>query len=269
MRLIIFTNRDLASNYNLNLILPEIAHLTVRIFISDQVGPSKINTPEQLAHLKFFEQKLTNEIIFPLIEKNQIPSSTKKLLTFRELGAHYNIPVESLNEVRSDLALKKISDLNPDLVLSIRYGKIFGADFIKIPKLGVINLHSGKLPEYRGVLASFRAIMNGDPVLKTTLHYIDKPSIDTGAIIGHSEIPVNKDNSLLQHILELYPSASKLVIETIKDFARGIKPPAKSQPAAAASYYSFPDAEEFEEFEKRGWKLVDTTYYSDFISQYV
>ncbi len=268
MRLIIFTNRDLASNYNLNLLLPELSQWVKHIFISDQVGKPNAATPDQLKSLKFFEQILPNEILFPLIEQSTEHTQHKKLLTFNEISKHYNIPVESLNDVRTEASLRKISALKPDLILSVRYGKIFGKEFLKIPPLGVINLHSGKLPEYRGVLAVFRALMNNDTSLFTTLHFIDDPSIDTGRIIAYSETPVRKNHALLQHILELYPAASRMVIESIKKFANGQTPESFFQQEQSASYFTFPDATVLSEFERRGWKLTDTEFYTDFIRQY-
>lgn len=269
MRLIIFTNRDLASNYNLNLVLPELANYTKHIFISEQVGKPKTAISEKLKSLNFFEQILPNELFFPLIEQSQHQSNKNRLLTFNELSRRYKIPLESLNDIRSHSSIKKIKDLNPDLILSVRYGKIFGKDILNIPTLGVINLHSGKLPDYRGVLASFRAILNGDKSLSTTLHFIDDPTIDTGRIISSSEIPVNQNNSLIQHILELYPSASRMVIDTVKQFAGGHLPIATAQPVGNAAYFTFPETAEVEKFERSGWKLVDTEYYSEFLKQYL
>ena len=50
--------------------------------------------------------------------------------------------------------------------------------------LGVLNLHSGKLPDYRGVMATFRAMMAEDETLFSTVHWIDDKTIDTGRILS-------------------------------------------------------------------------------------
>ena len=271
MRLIIFTNRDLASNYHLNLLLPHIHKQVVSIFVSDKVG--KINkiveTPEALRNLKFFEQTLPNEILFPQLEQQNRNIHSGKLLTFNELSKKYAVPIESLNEVKSVQTLDMIRGLKPDLILSIRYGRIFKDDFIKIPTHGIINLHSGKLPQYRGVLASFRALMNGDVLLQTTLHYIQDGQIDNGGIIGFSNLPVERDKSLFWHILNLYPVSIALLVETIQQIQKGIKPNILVQQEIDAQYFTYPNQAEIDIFIKKGNRFIDVGEYTDFIQKYL
>ena len=267
MRLIIFTNRDLASNLFLNHLLPHVASKVIQIFISDKVGKKTTTAPPKaLQELKFLEQTLPNDILFPLLDaQNRSYTEGGKLLTFNELSQKYNISIDSLNDVRSEESLSKIAALEPDLVLSVRYGKIFGSAFLKIPKLGTINLHSGKLPEYRGVLPTFRALMNGDKTLFPTLHYIEDGTIDTGGIIGFSEVKVEQDKSLLWHILQLYPQSVSLVVSTIQQIAEGKKPLADVQDATDAAYFTFPTEEEINEFLG---KMVNFEEYMTFLKGY-
>ena len=267
MRLIIFTNRDLASNLFLNHIMPHVAPYVVHIFLSDKVGKATTSaTPEALQTLKFFEQTLPNAVVFPSLDaQNRVFTEGGKLLSFNELSQHYDVPIESLNDVRSVESLGKIAALQPDLVLSVRYGRIFGSDFLKIPKRGVINLHSGKLPQYRGVLPTFRALANDDAVLYPTLHYIEDGTIDTGGIIGMAELKVEKDKSLLWHVLQLYPASVNLVVDAIKQIADNKKPLAQEQSDEGAAYFTFPTAEELANFQE---KIADFDEYSVFLKQY-
>ncbi len=273
MRLIIFTNRDLASNYHLNLLLPHVHKLVVSIFVSDNVGKTnkKIETPapEALRNLKFFEQTLPIEILFPQLDQQNRNLNTDKLLTFNELSKKYDIPIASLNEVKSITTLDMIRGLKPDLILSVRYGKIFKEDFIKIPTHGIINLHSGKLPQYRGVLASFRAFMNGDVLLQTTLHYIENGQIDNGGIIGFSSLPVQQDKSLFWHILNLYPVSISLLVATIQQIQKETKPTILIQQEIDAQYFTFPNQTEIDIFLEKGYNFIDVGEYSNFIRQYL
>jgi methionyl-tRNA formyltransferase len=269
MRLIIFTNRDLASNYNLNLLLPKLSKYVVHIFISDKVGGKITTPPKALRDLKFFEQEMPNDLLFPQLDSNASRElSEDKLLTFNELGIKYHVPVASLNDVRSAESLAMIADLKPDLVLSVRYGKIFGSDFLKIPKLGTLNLHSGKLPNYRGVLAIFRALNNGDETVHGTLHYIEDGTIDTGGIIGFSNLKVDKTRALLNHILDIYPASTELVVSTIEKIAKGERTSTQAQTTENAAYFTFPTQADVADFEQKGWSFVDVAAYSTFIRRY-
>jgi len=260
MRLLIFTNRDLAGNIMLNLLLPTLCKThKIHIFVSDAVGGKNTNLPpEPLRQLKFFEQQLPNEILFPALEQSDRPVGAY-YLTFKELSRLYEVPMESLNEIKSPETLAHLQALQPDLVLSVRYGKIFGSALLQIPRLGVINLHSGLLPAYRGVLATFRALNNGDQEIGCTLHYIEDSSIDTGGIIGFSTIAAQPERSLLWHILSLYPAAAALVLSTIERISDGEKLNIQPQSAAGAAYYTFPTEAEISVFLNKGWKMVDDT----------
>ena len=70
------------------------------------------------------------------------------------------------------MALQKLRDVRADLLISIRFGMILGTEALGLPPRGVLNLHSGLLPQYRGVLATFRALLNGDAEIGCTLHWI-------------------------------------------------------------------------------------------------
>lgn len=268
MRLIIFTNRDLASNINLNLLLPYFSKYVSHIFVSDKVGGKIADPPKELRELKFFEQTLINDILFPQLDA-QDRNSDNKYLTFNELSKKYNIPVQSLNEVKSAETLDFIRALKPDLILSVRYGKIFGNEFVRIPTRGVINLHSGLLPQYRGVLAAFRALSHGDTEIGCTLHYIDDATIDTGGIIGFSSLKVDKTKSLFWHIMNLYPASQDILISTINKILRGETVETITQDDANAQYFTFPTHEEIADFKQKGWSFMDVSEYEEILKRYI
>lgn len=268
MRLLYFTNRDLASNVMLNHLLPLLRPYIQQIFISDKVGKPNPAAPQALQDLKFFEQILPNEFLFPQLDA-QPKEHRPPYLSFEALSQEYNLPITSLNDIKSEESLAMIRDLQPDLVLSVRYGRIFSDAFVNIPRLGVVNFHSGRLPNYRGVLAVFRALKNGDQEINGTLHYISDKSIDTGGIIGFSHLPVDPQRSLLWHILHLYPASADWVAAQVEGILQGEQPAALPQNEADSAYYTFPDAQEIEEFESMGWKIVDAAEYSAFIQHYL
>ena len=76
--------------------------------------------------------------------------------------------------------LALLSEAAPDLIVSIRYRRILREPAIAIPRHGVLNLHSGVLPNYPGVMATFWALLAGAAALGCTLHRIVDEGIDTG-----------------------------------------------------------------------------------------
>lgn len=255
MDIVILANRDIASNQALNLLLPALtSEHRVWAFLSDAVGGGS-ERPAALEELKFFEQTLFNDWIFPQVDSQ---GARGEWLTFEALGRYTVAPICTLNRVNSPESLAQLEAISPDLVLSIRYGGILREAAIALPRLGVINLHSGLLPAYRGVMATFRALLAGESVIGTTLHYISDPGIDTGEIIGHTEMPVCPERSYLWHVLALYPSACEKLLACLAGLSAG-EPPAITPQGAGGQYFSFPDASDLAEFSERGLKLVDPT----------
>lgn len=85
----------------------------------------------------------------------------------------------------NDLQVVELADrLKPDVIAVFGTSLIRG-ELLNRGRLGVINLHGGLSPEYRGADCTFWALYNGEPEkIGCTLHFIDA-GIDTGKLIAH------------------------------------------------------------------------------------
>jgi methionyl-tRNA formyltransferase len=261
----LLANQDLASNFALNLLLPRLAenHHT-RVFLSSKVGGSQA-LPAELAQLAFFEQGLFNDLLFPALD-NGNPEGT--LLSFRQLSRYTGQPISTLNGINSEESLAVLGESTTDLILSIRYGGILREQAIALPGLGVINLHSGLLPDYRGVMATFRAMLNGEQEIGTTLHYISDPGIDTGDIIGTTSLAVEPERSYLWHVLQLYPEACDRLFACVQQLDAGQALDVHPQPTGG-NYFSFPTTDDLQAFQERGLTLYDVGEITSFAQQYL
>lgn len=258
MRITLLSNADLASCVALNHLVPALAGHELSLFLSSSVGRRSpaIARPPALERLRFYEQTLFNDILFPLLHASHAGKPTA-LRSFASLADAIGKPVQILNTINAPDGFAAVSAAAPDLILSIRYGVILRESVLAIPPLGVLNLHSGLLPDYKGVMATFRALLNGDTSLGTTLHWIDDSHIDTGRIVSTTQLQVQPEKSYLWHVLALYEAGSALMAETVEKLATGQSVLATAQPSGG-NYYSFPDAGELEAFARAGWRLVDS-----------
>ena len=264
MKITLLVNRDLASNIALNHLLPHLAdEHQLQVRLSSSVGGQP--AAEQLRNLKFFEQTLFNQILFPLLDER---ASDGMLLSFGQLQRYTSGPIEVLNKINSPQGLAQLQLTEPDLVLCIRYGGILQEEAIATPPLGVINLHSGLLPHYRGVMASFRAMLAGETTIGTTVHTITDPGIDTGEIIATTQMSVDTQRSYLWHVLQLYPDACEKLVGCVAVLAQGQALTCTPQGPGGA-YYSFPEAGDLFEFERRGLKLFDAEEIKTFAQRYM
>jgi len=261
----ILSNRDLASNLTLNQLLPELVRQhQVSVFLSSRVGGRAPAHPD-LQLLKFFEQTLFTRLLFPALGERQAGAEHK---SFSALGTTLAVPVTTLDEINSDRGLATLHASAPDLILSIRYGGILREAAIDVPRLGVLNLHSGLLPTYRGVMATFRAMLDGADRIGTTLHYIRDAGIDTGEIVSTGSRPVNYAATYLTNLLALYPRGCEQLLSAVATLAQGEALTATPQ-CAGGQYYSFPDEHDLQRFYAGGHRLYDVDEIAELAQTYL
>ncbi len=80
--------------------------------------------------------------------------------------------------------LELVERLDPDVIAVFGTSLIRG-ELLGKGRLGMVNLHGGLSPHYRGADGTFWALYNGEPhKVGCTIHYIDR-GIDTGRLIAH------------------------------------------------------------------------------------
>jgi methionyl-tRNA formyltransferase len=243
MKITLLSNRDLPSHVALSLLIKGLSGHQLSIFLSERVGADKL-LPEPLMDLAAFEQRLL---------KDGRPS-------FEALSESAGCPLQGFadldNRVNSTAGIARITATEPELIISVRFGLIIREAVIAIPKQGVINLHSGLLPDYRGVMATFRAMQNNDPEIASTLHFIQDGGIDNGDIISVSAIPLNRQHSYLLNVINLYAGGCQQILNSVAALTAGQSLAAHPQ-EQAAGYYSFPSQSEIDGFLTAGGRLYD------------
>lgn len=86
-----------------------------------------------------------------------------------------------------------IAPLRPDLILSVGFKWRIPTEVLQLPRLGVINLHFGLLPEQRGANPIGWAFRNDDREIGATIHRMDE-GFDTGPILAQSRVPIGDDD---------------------------------------------------------------------------
>jgi methionyl-tRNA formyltransferase len=268
MKILCCLNADIVSNVALNLLLPALAPHEVRVGLSTRIGGAgqDVTEPRPRRELRVAEHLFANDVLFPLIERAN-HADDGRYLTFREIERYRGVQVAPLPDPNGGDGLSFMREFDPDLVVSIRYGAIFKAPAIPVPRLGILNLHAGILPAYRGVIASFRALMAGERELGCTLHYITDGTIDTGPVVGQARVPIDENRSLFWHVLSLYPSGIALVADSLARLARGATLDVQTQ--SGGTYFSYPRADEWDEFQRRGWRVADPSDLLDLAARYL
>ncbi|MCB0685586.1 MAG: hypothetical protein KDC53_03645 [Saprospiraceae bacterium] len=262
MNIILFLNRDLHSNFAYQLLKPSLKGHQVHIYLSESVGKKK-EKAGALSLLEHYEKKQFYKL--PLLLKEQKLHSDFEF--FDDQFAY--APLQVCKNVNSDEFITAVRKLKPDLFISIRFGKIFHDEIIKVPGHGILNLHSGILPDYRGILGTLHALREGRKEIGCTLHYINNSSIDTGEIINIIKMPVVIGRSLFWHVNQLYPAGCAAIIRIINQLNQGMEIPTVIQDLKVGNYYSLPDESHFAELMDMGHDVINEKDYSSFITQHI
>jgi len=152
------------------------------------------------------------------------------------LAKEYGYPVLLMEKINSPDSVQQLKELGADLFVLCGYNKIIKKQVIEIPPLGTINLHGGKLPEYRGAAPINWQIINGETSGGCSIIYVDE-GIDTGDIISQVIYDIEPEDthaSILEKTLEIFPGMLAQVLEQIENGTVQ----AQKQDPLAGSYFS-------------------------------
>lgn len=113
----------------------------------------------------------------------------------KEYALEKNIPVYQPEKIKNNQdVIDALSDLNPNLIIVVAYGKILPEEILNLPEYGCINVHGSLLPKYRGAAPMQWAVINGETETGITTMYMDK-GMDTGDMIYKAELPIESDDT--------------------------------------------------------------------------
>lgn len=134
----------------------------------------------------------------------------------KEYAISKNLKVFQPEKITNNTEFKnEIKEINPDLVCVVSYGVILPKSFLKIPKLGCINVHPSMLPKYRGPAPIQWAVLNGDKSTGVTIMYLNE-QMDAGDIILQEEVQIEEDETTGELWDRLSSIGARLLLKSVK-----------------------------------------------------
>lgn len=134
-------------------------------------------TPQRNGGLR----RVSNRCLQPLLQRGD-----GVFRSLREVAAHYGFPAAVCKDQNAPDSIARLKNWAPDLI-TFTGGNILRQPLLDVPRLGVLNVHLGLLPEIRGMSSPEWSLLKGLPV-GITIHSIDV-GIDTGPILSRCEFP--------------------------------------------------------------------------------
>jgi hypothetical protein len=133
-----------------------------------------------------------NPYLQPILQRQK-----KILHSLREVAALYGFSIAICTNQNAPDSIARLREWSPDLII-FTGGNILRNQLLEVPRLGVLNVHLGLLPEIRGMSSPEWSLLNHVPV-GVTIHFIDA-GIDTGPILQRHEFP---DPALCESLSDL------------------------------------------------------------------
>ena len=105
-----------------------------------------------------------------------------------------NLRLIRVPNLHAQACLDAVQAFEPDLGLSMA-APILRRSLFAIPRLGTINLHKGKVPEYRGMPPAFWELWDDAKSVGCTVHRVDD-KLDTGNVVCQAAVERAKHSTL-------------------------------------------------------------------------
>lgn len=166
------------------------------------------------------------------------------------LAHRLKIPVLTCKSINSPEAIDFLQLQQPDIIVSAYFHQIIRPPVIKIPRLGVLNIHPGWLPNYRGVMNYFWVLRNEEQYGGVSVHWIDE-GIDTGGLLARARFLITPQMTQHQVLMKTAILGSRLLQQIVRRLARDEAIPTITVSEDEARYYSLPTSEAFDEYFRR------------------
>src|SRR5690349_8753391 len=108
----------------------------------------------------------------------------------KQTAQKFGLPVLQPEKIKKNEEFQKqLSEIAPEAIIVVGYGRIIPPWMLQLPPLGNINVHGSLLPKYRGAAPIQWAIASGETVTGITTMRLDE-GLDTGDILLQREMSI-------------------------------------------------------------------------------
>ncbi|WP_149194475.1 methionyl-tRNA formyltransferase [Luteimonas suaedae] len=143
--------------------------------------------------------------------------------------------VRQPESLRTAAAREALRALEPDLMVVVAYGLLLPQGILDIPRDGCWNVHASLLPRWRGAAPVQRAIEAGDTETGVCLMQMEK-GLDTGPVLLSQTLAIGEHETGGQLHDRLADLGAQVLADGLGLLRAGIRPVAKPQPEAGATY---------------------------------
>lgn len=151
------------------------------------------------------------------------PVGRKKVITptpVKEAALKHGLLVLQPEKISGSEEMKKIIELQPDILITAAFGQFLPEKLLQVPKHGAINVHASLLPKYRGGAPVHYSIINGEKETGVTIMEMIK-KMDAGGIFAQESLPITKQDDVGTMFDKLSLLGKELLLKTLPSILDG------------------------------------------------
>ncbi len=129
------------------------------------------------------------------------------------------VPCLQPDSARAPEFLEAFRELRPDVVVTAAYGQILSDEFLKIPRIGTINIHPSRIPQYRGATPVPASLLDGLKTTAVTILFTVK-KLDAGNIILQQEFAIEATETAGALTKRLFEASGAMLMEALVMLAK-------------------------------------------------
>ena len=151
------------------------------------------------------------------------PKESQWFASVQQLSAGRGIPAVTPESPNSEDWLSQATALKPDFVFSFYYRHMLDERWLKLPRLGALNMHGSLLPKFRGRAPVHWAILKGETLTGASLHYmVEKP--DAGDLVDQQAVAILENDNALDVSIKVAAAAEEVMRRSLPRLIAGTAP---------------------------------------------
>ena len=200
-------------------------------YLLDAITEDGVIEPELIFDEKDFSAR--DQLIFTQRTEGAFPR--------RDIKQYLDVfPSVSVPNHNGPQSIAHVTHRKLDLLLNAGTPRLLSEALLRSASIGVVNVHPGLLPKYRGASCCEWALYNDDPV-GVTAHFMDE-GLDSGPIILRNQLSIGRGQSYTDVRVALYRlchEVSRLALRAVCD--KGLTPNALPSQAEGTVFKPMPD----------------------------
>jgi methionyl-tRNA formyltransferase len=149
-----------------------------------------------------------------------------------EVARAAGIPYRTPRSPNGEETLAWVDRLRCPLALMSGYSRILRGAFLDRFAEGVINLHGGPLPHYRGGSPLNWQILRGEKSIGISILFTEE-GVDTGPVLGSDQFDLHPDETIDSVVERSLPRFERLLLEVLEGLRKGTLSPRPQDPSRA------------------------------------